>query len=228
MIMLRGQDLYGRCVTVKRKMCVLYSCHLCIHRNRFADWVVNGPPDTPPNLPRSQDTKADVVSGLQRRVSKRSFARSMKKLLTESYAAKDIAPLFTVTPATNGNLAHPSRSVHVGMQARSASDEQAASLKEHDRMVLTAMSKLLIKEYVADLVNANTAADIDGEVMESAMALRITSIVDSLYGETQKPATAPVSPTVSSVEISHGSVPHEYFGSSITIANFGSSIKDQR
>jgi hypothetical protein len=199
--------------------------HAC--RNRFADWVINGPPDTPPNEPRPTNASpsSDFPAGdITPTPSKRTFARAVKDILKSVnqsiFSARTVA------------FDQQTRGVYVGVRADTA-QTHIASLDELniDKLLLTKISRVLVTEYVADLIALSPGETIDTDYLETVLQERTDVILASLSSPriVEDPSSASLSSSaeVPSVEIGHGTAAHEYFGSSVTVADFQGKRSDR-
>ena len=190
--------------------------------NRFADWVVNGTPDVPPNFSTntvSMDLRRKLQEQLKQKLSsKRKFAQAIRSALTK-YGA------FPLTVGTQSKglfrveeVSYPtSRAAFISMNAPNP---------DEDRALLQSIASALVSEYAMDNMDKNDGT-VDVAALETALYNRIESFlqrdekekIDSFEHET---------PVPSSVEVARGVAPHEYFGSSITVADFSGRNNGQK
>ncbi len=196
--------------------------------NRFADWVSNGPPDTPPNR-RLTEVGNEVRA--KSRTSKKNAVSAVRNVLTKH----EILPL-KVNAKKFFDVTSNGRSSFIGNE-KDASADVALILDLTnaiiDSVIVPFFSSVEKPEQRASFqmidelrrnINARVrGADVSDDKSSLPMTLRqsvTTPEVPSNGTSCSKSPARTVQTEISVAQAALGSAPHEYLGSSVTVSDF--------
>lgn len=187
-------------------------------QNRFADWVSNGPPEEAPNFQdkskKDRRGKDDYMfsSGRQKEGElQRGLVRALRAILGEESTVQFIA-----TISASGKGSFVGRSGAFG-------DISEATLQRVASAVVEAYAVPLLKELGGNEAVESMLEDI--EISRQKINARVKVLTSGMPLSSKKEKDQTQTASISVQEVYNGQDAHEYFGHSVTIADFSGSGK---